>query len=1612
MAEERKERSFNLPSTQDKETLSLVKGLSTDTNQEFQPEGTYTFALNTVLETDIGEQGSISNEMGNSPCIELEEGFVLVGTGNINSGRVVLISTNGSITHIGIQDKCNYKVLIKTECLNLSTCRHVDIQYKLHNGCDIIIYFTDGFNKYHSINLSDLDRYCKQNYSTTNPNLLNPNIPILGVYGWDCSQFYLSPDYSKPDIYLESITSGGRLAVGAYKIAVRYLDDKYNPTDWLFITNPIYIVDINVSTNIDVITGGVQNRNGDAYDYTNKRINIRIENIDIRYKYLQVAVIAYLQGLDVVTDSRQSEFVTISSSSISYSISDIEKMASISYQEVTGISTKINVVQAHTQHQDRLLLGNISNPDYDWETLQKVANEIKVEFVEISGELANGKVCNYEITDKEILGTDKSYNYGSQILSFDNKTFMRDEVYALGIVFVFKNGFESPVFHIPGRKKIGTPQPNDTSTTLQLDMSIPGYTDIYDATRGRSNWSFEVYNTNSDTEWDTLMYNIGPSNSGTHPMHQFTRTSPLSAYELTTIPRNENIYTNQTGSVYSCEDPQIPRWKHVNTCMGPYDPSKYGSIANSGKHKYIIHAYYLPGYFETDTKYPEVLGCDKKPIFPHDELPDGTFRMHNIRHHRVPDSRRAPIYEPSDLDKQTGNIYPMGVAFSNINIPPHLLSEISHYFFVRSDRAGNKTVLDKGWMNVCDTTISAFPPGELVTGNRNVEANYFFMCPTKKYGYTDLATIGTKHHFMFDVVEYVSPKSIYNQNVKLGFDHFKLENTVCSDRYRILFSNIGSNVDWRFSASVYFNQFLSPKTHSYVSRNNFYMAVNIPVNNTEFAIYDQNNFSIVIPGFQIYNDWRRQNIPIAKLFNQDPKLLDANNISWFTKPYDNINPGGDATTGVINSGSADLIPLTSGTIGSGQQYEFGTNNTVIDQLLVNLKNNSEGLIGGGIPSSNINTYTDAVYFVNKHSPYAYYVALKQSIIPYRKLENIKYVRLTNYNIESYHNSYVVVGGDCFISPFRVLKTYLKSKKVDNFNYDKYVGTLLIGFVESEINCNYRHKVAGDDYYAHPFDSTYRVVKDQLQEFCDETRERLEQLYHYNLDFSTDNKDRLYRSLPDFYEYCSSCKEEFPGTVYYSNVSLPEQVFDNYRVFNANDQLEVSGTITNMFVKQDNLFIHTSSNLYRVLTGTQEIQTTTDTISVGANSLGSARIQKVFDNALGIRRGGCQFKAASVYCEDAYIWVDMYSKKVFGISDSPRDLTLAGMNRFFYNNMDLVLKKQFEEDYYSLYGEFKEYPYLGTTCSKSVGYNATYDPVFKRYILHKKDYELLSDFRSNLDINPVMPYPENQVYLLEDGYYLAIAPDKLQYMDPEHSTFFSNKSWTISFSLQRQGWISFHSYRPNMMYYTDNNFYSYIISNKNIWLHNTYNYTTYYGNKYDHIIEYVYRSVYPEFTYDQFEYVSNVFKYIPENNSYAEIQESTYDRFYVYNNNQISNLRTIQPGNLNPYSRISYDPNISQAYKMRNIWRISRFRDYAVDRNNNNNSMFTNNWLTSNIGTYFNQGVGYIDKLINSSYIDLNKPVYSLERFTDKFLAVRLFYKPEENYKIVTNIVSTLRRNRV
>jgi hypothetical protein len=909
------------------------------------------------------------------------------------------------------------------------------------------------------------------------------------------------------------------------------------------------------------------------------------------------------------------------------------------------------------------------------------------------------------------------------------------------------------------------------------------------------------------------------------------------------------------------------------------------------------------------------------------------------------------------------------------------------------------------------------------------------MIPTDKFGSNELgnafdASLFYKrmHITGSNYVEYFSPKSSFNEPVNLQSSYYKLENTIITTKIKEVEikhrTGIGfRDPDWSLSNTVCeepeawesLNSFKIwgyietydlklPRMFAYSKQGDFHLLHNVPILYSEYTLYNQNN--IAANSYTLNNDNHRQTIMLSKLYGDQYGLsitdVTSDALTSIYKPLAYFRG-----TELGYSGVPDMLNPAN-----------GVNSPTSDVTLTlgRLAENNSG------PTKELNSFRE------EEVGHFYYAALKSKIRPYSKLQNISYIKASNQiqflpNAPSLGSTFNK-GGDCFITKQRLFKSFQRTTRDDVINNTledgKLAGTVIVGYVESEINAHFRHKFNSDlNYYFRPIDSWQDSLKTAVEDvhLAEETLvDFIEHLYRYNLDYSVDNTTVKYASLPDIFDYCSECSERFPHTFRYSEPSLSTQTSDNYKIFLNNSIQEIpteTGEITNLFVKEQNLFVHTVSNLYRLNLAPQSLQTTNDQIQVGSGTLANAIPQRLFDNANGYGRGGTEFEHSGVFCNDMYIWLDNKSKRVYGLSKGLEEISALGMSMWFRNNINLSLRDQWK----TITG--RDYPYLNTSDRKCIGFIGSFDPYFDRYILHKKDYSLQQLLLDNLEEDLGTPYTTGLYYWNDLGLFRATSPSSLKEVNFEDDELIKNKSFTISFSLQDKVWASFHSYRPNHIWSNNLTFFSTInnvFKADYIWKHNVRNYQTYYDVKHDFIYDYVAKGAEPIITkaFDSIEIMGNVYNYDTLTEQWREIFYSTFDRLHVYNNTQSSGLFNLVIKNPNAYYDVYNNFITSRTLSVnrnRDVWRINNLLDYSANILGGTDTINTNNWIDNNYSDYFttNENMGYIDYAINTNYINESKSVYQLQRFRDKFLNVRLFYKPVEDYKIVINTMANLKR---
>jgi hypothetical protein len=224
----------------------------------------------------------------------------------------------------------------------------------------------------------------------------------------------------------------------------------------------------------------------------------------------------------------------------------------------------------------------------------------------------------------------------------------------------------------------------------------------------------------------------------------------------------------------------------------------------------------------------------------------------------------------------------------------------------------------------------------------------------------------------------------------------------------------------------------------------------------------------------------------------------------------------------------------------------------------------------------------------------------------------------------------------------------------------------------------------------------------------------------------------------------------------------------------------------------------------------------------------------------------------------------------------------------------------------------------------------------------------------------------------------------------------NNSWTLSYSLKEQKWISWHSYLPSFYFRVQEKFYAWKQGGVSIYRFNKKNhYQTFFGVKYPFIVEYVDTYGTQTALCDNIMLQTEAKQYNAEYEEYFDKKDITFNKILVYNSHQISGLKNLIPktasGNYisQQVKNSLYDIAISRTERN---WNINEFRDI---RTNYEIPMFSKK-LSDLQSDYF------IDKIVNANAINYNKDWRELESFRDKFLVVRLIFDTFDNTRLIMN----------
>ncbi len=379
-------------------TNSFTQGMNQDFNPMAQPEQTYLEARNMLNLDDIF---SLGNEAGNILSTLLPTGYKIIGHSVLDNDIIVFL-TNDISSEIGYVRDDVYYSYVNDPALNFSTLHPMDCQSRKVFNSNRVCYFTDDYNP---------PRYVNLDKAYTNADDLA-----------------LFTSFDIPVITVTGVVDGGFLTVGAYHFAARYVASDGNTTAFGFVTEVTPIVDENETVIRKLYDGAVFGTG------SNKAINLTVSNIDTDFSFIDIAVVKYEgAGTVPIVEVFTRRNISGDTLSLTYRGSEeiIEEATLEDLSEATGIYARAKCIE---QKDNRLFLSNLEGISIDHAYFQNIANNIRLKW--------KIEEIPYDESDR--------LDYKNPLRTYDKKGYRRSEVYSFAIGFIYKNGYKTPMYHIPG----------------------------------------------------------------------------------------------------------------------------------------------------------------------------------------------------------------------------------------------------------------------------------------------------------------------------------------------------------------------------------------------------------------------------------------------------------------------------------------------------------------------------------------------------------------------------------------------------------------------------------------------------------------------------------------------------------------------------------------------------------------------------------------------------------------------------------------------------------------------------------------------------------------------------------------------------------------------------------------------------------------------------------------------------------------------------------------------------------------------------------------------------------------------------------------------------------
>jgi len=1496
---------------------TFSKGMLKDYNDTFVGEGLYTHARNAVNNSHDGQVGVIGNEPSNLFCIKLP--YTLIGSIHLTDDQWAVFLTDDTNCEIGIFDEsaCTYSMLLSDPCLGFKLSNLITGTYRKRYDCERLIYWDDSLNPTRTMDVDNTQQY--HNYIDTFVNNCKVRTYLPTI---NCETLRIAPLISHPCISIKRGLIAGSMPNGSYQACIAYTVNEVKVTDYIGLTavQPLWTHE-NVSSSL-VITISDIDRTFDEFEL------VILSNVNAQTVAKRIGYYSTSQGT-IYVDRWNTEYVPVSVGDVVFRSEPIEK------------------TDAMYQTNDYLLrIGTHSKFKFNY---QPIANNIRTKWTAVQ------------------------YPADYYIKGNNNAGYMRDEVYAFFIRWVYNTGEFSESYHIPGRPSIPSDRALITGDDAFETQIAPVVT--------RETW--QVENTGS----------IGASPFVLNPPYLnggiIVGRGDMSYWESTELyPDNRlDIWGNLCGL-------PIRHHKFPDETVTSVANNPLSIFNNNGTTITILGVQFenvLPPVDNNNNLIPGVVGYEilrgsregNKSIIAKGMFNNmrtfntGSSSQGLFQNYPYNDLRTDPYLTAQGHKDDIFSFHSPDTAFSNpflnegeIKLYQEFTGTATGYF--ENPWKHPRFKMANGLLNTVVRILGAM---------NNIEAVSGILSAASGQTGGSLEFTGTEDSptaFAYHMTPFPIAPSFGS-----GSDAFGALGTAA------MVMVVASFVWWGLQVAVWiattvalialFLAMADAKTQK-VFDVLMYLVARI-----QFAVqYNSHAF---------YNTYRPNAIN-----NRRRKVFESayggNNLQQFAGTYLIQN---------IMRSKAAFIQVNKNIVPTGN-----------DQ--------SRFLLGGGSLNSNFSS-----------SVASYYGALKIPIASqYGQLEQIKQLPVsTCITPVANTTTDVFFGGDVYINRFTEKNTmpfftsWLMGEPdevewnyqlyynipdptywVNNFKYkvsifgsgpgayrsidNSTAGVFGINggqfylfcngvrdfFVESEVNVAYRdweEDIARRHYDDKRFADLSAMFRSDIVISGNYYK------YDYNLSIS-----KLFGShiswgnmLPRDYSpiKAATCYTYRPNRVIYSLPQQSESKKDSWKIFLTNNYKDFLSRVSCIkpINKTGSLFMMANQSPMSFM-GVEELKVdgTGAKITIGDGGLFQQPMQSVVNVDESFEYASNQGRYCSINTVHGVFWVSQNQGKIFLYAGQLKEISAAaGMRWWFAKYLPSQLLTQFPT--YALYDN----------PVKGVGVQMMYDNTYDIIYITKTDYVLVG--------TGITLSADNKTFLLN-----GVTPVELT-----NETFFKKASFTVSYDCKSESWISFHDWIPTFMIPGRSHFMS--MNGDSVWKHNIRcdSYCNYFGIDYPFEIEFVSATGQSVNSMRSIEYLLEVYNMYNDCRDKFHVLDQNFDQAIIYNSEQVSgmlqlNLKTKNdPLNMLNYPKINLSPDYIdiQFSKEEQKYRFNQFWDITNDRGE----------YSGIFRPMFNtEPNGYIYP-INPQYVNYNKPVLQRKKFRHNVNRVFLRKVKSTNNKFLFKI---------